>query len=211
MCLRLFCLVGVTSALVACHSDGATHTASADSRTGDWKLVCLGDGYTAGEGLQASQRAYPALMAVHLAGRYDTIRVVNAGLAGESLRGAAERLPWLLQQRLDALLLALGHTELEQGVGLATWQADWQFLLKELRKIDPGLKVYVTVLSPLALPAGYASTLEEIAHEHHATYLTLPLSEWAEDSACWIEKDGVKRSSARGQEWLAKRLAQQLK
>jgi acyl-CoA thioesterase-1 len=84
--------------------------ATAASTAGVPVLLVLGDSLTAGYGLP-TELAYPARIQerIHEAGL--GWRVVNAGVSGDTSAGGLARLDWLLRQRVDVMLLALGAND----------------------------------------------------------------------------------------------------
>ena len=73
-------------------------------------IVCLGDSITAGYGLREDQ-SYPALLQARLKALGLPHRVVNAGVSGDTSAGGLARMDWLLKQRIDVLLVALGGND----------------------------------------------------------------------------------------------------
>ena len=73
-------------------------------------VVFLGDSLTAGYGLDADQ-AFPALVGAALATEGSPVRIVNAGVSGDTSAGGLARLDWLLQQRPDLLVVGLGAND----------------------------------------------------------------------------------------------------
>jgi acyl-CoA thioesterase-1 len=78
---------------------------------GDGPLVAfLGDSLTSGWRLREDE-AYPALVARALAGRGRPVRVLNAGVSGDTAAHALARLPRVLARRPDVLVVALGAND----------------------------------------------------------------------------------------------------
>jgi acyl-CoA thioesterase-1 len=73
-------------------------------------VVFLGDSLTAGLGLDEDQ-AYPAILAEELREQGLAIRAVNAGVSGDTTAGGLSRLSWLLGQRPDVVVVALGAND----------------------------------------------------------------------------------------------------
>lgn len=88
--------------------------------TGDDRptVIFLGDSLTAGLGLEVEQ-AFPAFVAAELARRGLPIRLVNAGVSGDTTAGGLARLDWLLRQRPDVLVVGLGANDGLRGLDLA--------------------------------------------------------------------------------------------
>jgi acyl-CoA thioesterase I len=78
---------------------------------GEGPLVAfLGDSLTSGWRL-AEDEAYPALVARSLATRGRRIRVLNAGVSGDTAAQGLARLPEVLKHRPDVLVVALGAND----------------------------------------------------------------------------------------------------
>lgn len=73
-------------------------------------MVFLGDSLTAGFGL-AENQAFPALLQAEFARRGTPIRVVNAGVSGDTTAGGLARVGWLLSQRPEVLVVGLGAND----------------------------------------------------------------------------------------------------
>jgi acyl-CoA thioesterase-1 len=73
-------------------------------------VVFLGDSLTAGLGLDEGQ-AYPALLGARLARVGEPVRVLNAGVSGDTTAGGLRRLPWLLAQHPAVIVVGLGAND----------------------------------------------------------------------------------------------------
>ncbi|MEL7424806.1 MAG: GDSL-type esterase/lipase family protein [Bacteroidota bacterium] len=122
-----------------------------------WKLICLGGSSTIGEDIFPTQ-AYPARLAGALQNAVgQPVKVVNAGIFGETIEGAGLRLSWILQQRLDAFLLALGEEEIDQALSPEEARQMWEGIFQTLRSAYPQIPVFVLPLEPVdQLPAWWA-------------------------------------------------------
>ena len=78
-------------------------------------LVALGDSLTAGYGLRAGE-AYPELLAQRLAQAGCAVRVINAGVSGDTSAGGLTRLEWVLQDKPDMAIVALGANDALRGL-----------------------------------------------------------------------------------------------
>jgi acyl-CoA thioesterase-1 len=78
---------------------------------GEGPLVAfLGDSLTSGWRLP-EEEAYPAVVARALAARGRPVRVINAGVSGDTTAKALARLPAVLKRRPDVLVVALGAND----------------------------------------------------------------------------------------------------
>lgn len=73
-------------------------------------VVFLGDSLTAGLGLDEDQ-AYPAVLERGLEEEGVPIRILNAGVSGDTTAGGLSRIGWLLGQRPDVVVVALGAND----------------------------------------------------------------------------------------------------
>lgn len=167
-----------------------------------WKLICLGGDWTIGTGL-APEQAYPALLAEQLSA-LQPVKVVNAGIKGESVSGAADRVDWILQQRLDVLLIQY----LSAGVVEETLEAreleDWKKLLQKIRLAYPELPVLVASISTSnrnePSPQGLAPFLEQF----DARWIAIHIQNQEAEPQYW-QSNGELLSEA-GQKVLAEQL-----
>ena len=82
----------------------------AGSGAEDLRILMLGDSLTAGYGL-ASAEALPVRLEAALRGRGLDVRVINAGVSGDTTAGGLARLDWALADRPHAVILALGAND----------------------------------------------------------------------------------------------------
>jgi acyl-CoA thioesterase-1 len=89
---------------------------AAAAPSGDEPLVAfLGDSLTAGLGL-AEDDAYPAVLERELQEAGKPIRIINAGVSGDTTAGGLSRLGWLLGQHPDVVVVALGANDGLRGL-----------------------------------------------------------------------------------------------
>jgi acyl-CoA thioesterase I len=74
------------------------------------KILFLGDSLTAGYGIEAEQ-AFPSLVEKMLRERDILVKAINAGESGASSASAYPRLKWLIKQKPDLIVLALGSND----------------------------------------------------------------------------------------------------
>lgn len=80
-------------------------------------VVFLGDSLTAGYGLEGGQ-AYPALVEKRLEEQGIPLKVLNAGVSGDTTAGGLARLDWLLSQKPDMVVVGLGGNDGLRGLPL---------------------------------------------------------------------------------------------
>ena len=98
------------------------------------RLLVLGDSLTSGWGLAAGD-AFPAQLerALRAAGRED-VRVVGAGVAGDTTAGGRARLGWSLADRPDAAIVELGANDGLRGIDPASSYDNLDAILAELKR-----------------------------------------------------------------------------
>lgn len=74
------------------------------------KLVIIGDSITEGYGVSHDQ-AYPSLLQKKLESAGKNWRVVNSGISGSTAASAVTRTTWILKQKPDLVILALGGND----------------------------------------------------------------------------------------------------
>ena len=96
------------------------------------RLLVLGDSLTAGYGLQPAD-SFPAQLeeALHDAG-YD-VRVINAGVSGDTSAGGLSRLDWALSDKPHVVLLELGGNDALRGLPPAETYANLDAILVRLK------------------------------------------------------------------------------
>jgi acyl-CoA thioesterase-1 len=79
-------------------------------------VVFLGTSLTAGLGLERDEDTYVARLAELADSAGTSVRVVNAGVSGETSAGGLRRLDWVLREPLDVLVVELGANDGLRGL-----------------------------------------------------------------------------------------------
>jgi len=121
--LYLFLLVLTIGQVQSLHANNTTESTL--------RLLVLGDSLTAGYGLQPAD-SFPAQLeeALHDAG-YD-VRVINAGVSGDTTAGGLSRLAWALSDQPHIVLLELGGNDALRGLPPAETYANLDAILARL-------------------------------------------------------------------------------
>ncbi len=77
--------------------------------------MVLGDSLTAGYGLEP-EAAFPAQLQQALQGLGYTVRVINAGVSGDTSAGGLARLDWALADRPQLVMIELGANDALRGL-----------------------------------------------------------------------------------------------
>ncbi len=138
-------------------------------------VVFLGDSLTAGLGVQSSE-AFPSLVAekIHAAGL--PFEVENAGLSGDTTAGGLRRIDWLLQRRIDVLVIELGANDGLRGLDLKSMKTNLQTIIDKTKAKNAQVKI---VLAGMQVPpnlgpeyaAGFQRVFAELTRENNATLI----------------------------------------
>ncbi len=113
------------------------------------QIVFLGDSLTAGLGL-GEEAAFPARVGELLAGRGLGVRIVNAGVSGDTSAGGVARIDWLLSLHPQIVVVALGANDGLRGQPVASIEANLREIVRRARAA--GAQV---VLAGMKMPPNY--------------------------------------------------------
>lgn len=82
---------------------------------GELVIVALGDSLTAGYNLAPSQ-SFPAQLEAALKARGHRVRVLNAGVSGDTAAAGLARLDWAVPEEADAVIVELGANDALRGL-----------------------------------------------------------------------------------------------
>jgi len=116
------------------------------------RVLFLGDSLTAGFGLSEAE-AFPALIDDALRERGWDVDVVNGGVSGDTTAGGLSRLPWLLRQSPDIVVVELGANDGLRGLPLAGTAENLGKIVRAAH--DAGAEV---LLVGMRLPPNYGAT-----------------------------------------------------
>jgi acyl-CoA thioesterase I len=145
----------------------APAAARAQAPVGDERVVVfLGDSLTAGFGL-AGDQAFPALVGQALTGAGLKVRIVNAGVSGDTTGGALDRLDWLLKQKPDVLVVGLGANDAFRGQPPSRIEANLREIVRRAKR--SGARV---VLLGMRIPTNYGPDYTQAFHDVYARVAT---------------------------------------
>jgi acyl-CoA thioesterase-1 len=134
----------------------ASVTATSDSPL----IIFLGNSLTAGYGLSEEQ-AFPAVLAGRLEAAGNPVRVVNAGISGDTTAGGLSRLEWLLSQGPEIVVVELGANDGLRGLSLAQTESNLDQIIR--RCTDRGVRVLLVGMKiPPSYGADYSGGFEEM-------------------------------------------------
>ncbi|MGE0643387.1 MAG: arylesterase [Nitrospira sp.] len=158
-----FCELLLTTLVVALmpFAVEAVSSSPPDSRP---RIVAFGDSLTAGLGVQADE-SYPALLQRKLDDLQYPYRVINAGVSGDTTAGGLRRVPWILNNKPEVVILELGANDGLRGLEIEQTK-------NNLRQIVEGLRAAgaTVVLAGMKLPPNYG---QEYTTRFEAIYPSL--------------------------------------
>ena len=95
-------------------------------------VVALGDSLTAGLGVAADE-AWPALIESPLRREGFSYRVVNAGVSGDTTAGGLRRVDWVLRNRPEVAVVALGANDGLRGLATDAMESNLVAIVERLR------------------------------------------------------------------------------
>ncbi len=125
------------------------------------RILVLGDSLTAGYGLPADQ-AFPARLEAALRARGHAVRLINAGVSGDTTAGGRARLDWALTERPEIVIVELGANDGMRGVDPRTTRANLDDILTRLK--SKGVRV---LLAGMLAPPNLG---EEFGREFNAVF-----------------------------------------
>ncbi len=192
-------------------ADPASSTTSGtNSEASGLKIVFLGDSLTAGFGLE-EQQAFPYLVEQALADRLPSVRVVNAGVSGDTTAGGLSRLDWLMRQEPEILVVALGGNDGLRGLDPSASVRNLRQIVNQAR--EKGAQV---LLAGMLIPPNYgpeytqafAELFPRLAQELQVPFIPFLLEGVAGDPEL-NQADGI-HPTADGQKILAQTVLKHL-
>ena len=98
-------------------------------------IMAFGDSLTSGYGFPPAD-AFPVKLEAALRARGHAVRVINAGVAGDTTAGGRARLAWMLADKPDAVILELGANDGLRGLDPAETLANLRAIMEQLKAAD---------------------------------------------------------------------------
>jgi acyl-CoA thioesterase-1 len=166
-------------------------------------IAVLGDSLGAGYGLPETE-AFPAVVEELLRERSHDVRVLNAGVSGDTTAGGLNRLDWILQLSPEILVVELGGNDALRGQPLDNIEANLRQIVRRAR--ERGARV---LLLGMDLPTnygpdygrGFAALYERVARDEGVTLVPGFMREVGLDPGL-LQPDGL-HPTTEGQRLLA--------
>ena len=144
-------------------------------------ILFFGDSLTAGYGL-STEEAFPALTEKQLIKSGRNVKVVNAGLSGETSAGGLSRIDWILRQPIDIFVLELGANDGLRGLPLDQTRKNLQAIIDKVKTKYPKIKfVLAGMMVPPNMGKEYAADFKKIypdlAKKNNATLIPFLLED----------------------------------
>jgi acyl-CoA thioesterase-1 len=98
-------------------------------------IAALGDSLTQGYGLPVDDGFVPQLEA-WLAARGENVRLVNAGVSGDTTAGGLARVDWTLTPEVDGMIVALGGNDLLRALAPEKMRENLEGILQAAQEAD---------------------------------------------------------------------------
>jgi len=105
-------------------------------------ILIFGDSIAAGYGVDPEQ-AFPAVIQEKIDSVGLQFEVINGGLSGETSAGGLRRITWVLQRKVDIMILELGGNDGLRGIDLRSTKKNLQQIIKIARDKYPDMQVII--------------------------------------------------------------------
>ena len=170
---------------------GAARGAQADEVV----IAALGDSLTQGYGLLPEEGFVPQLQAWARA-RGAEVRIINAGVSGDTTAGGLSRVAWTLTPEVDAMIVALGGNDLLRGLDPVQARVNIDGILQAAEAASVKV-LLVGMQAPGNFGVEYKSQFDAIYPELAQSYGTGYFQSFFEG----LSEDGSVRDPAALQQW----------
>ena len=125
-------------------------------------ILFYGDSLTAGYGL-STEEAFPNQIEKKLKEKKKTVKVINAGLSGETSAGGLSRLDWVLRQPIDIFVLELGANDGLRGLPLDQTESNLQKIIDKVKIKNPNVKIVIAgMMVPPNMGSDYSNQFKKV-------------------------------------------------
>ena len=154
---------------------GGAGSAATGARAGEAapRVLVVGTSLTAGLGLDPSD-AYPAVLQRMADSAGYAVRIVNAGLSGETSAGLARRMDWVLREPAAAVVIETGANDGLRGLDTDSLQANLRRIVETVRARQPDARIVLVQMEAPpnfgpAYTASFRRAFTDVARETGAT------------------------------------------
>jgi len=153
---RRVSLVALLVAILLC----AAAQPKSEAKEQEMVIVALGDSLTAGLGLPQSE-SFPAKLEATLKAQGRNVTMVNAGVSGDTVSAALDRLDWALPPNTSAVIVELGGNDALQGIPSAEIETSLAKIIERVKA--KGLPVLIAGMeSPRNMGKDYVDQFHAI-------------------------------------------------
>lgn len=127
-------------------------------------ILVLGDSLTAGLGVPEEEN-YPRRLQSFLKEKGHAHQVINAGVSGDTTAGGLRRLPWLLKQNPQIVILALGANDGLRGLPVTEMYSNLKQIIQICKKHNARV-----LLAGMKIPPNYG---EDYSRQFEAVFTQL--------------------------------------
>ncbi len=143
-------------------------------------IVFLGDSLTAGYGV-GKEHAYPALIAQKIREANLPYDVINAGVSGDTSADGLRRTDWMLQQKVDMLVIALGANDGLRGLSPNVLEQNLAAIIEKAKRKNGDTRIVIAGMQmPPNLGADYEAKFQRVfaavAQKYKATLIPFLLA-----------------------------------
>ena len=158
-------------------------------------IAALGDSLTQGYGLPQEDGFVPQLQD-WLEGEGADVRLINAGVSGDTTAGGLSRVGWTLEPEVDAMIVALGGNDLLRGLDPAQARSNIDGILQAAEAADVEV-LLIGMQAPGNFGADYKAQFDAIYPELAEAYGTVYL----ESFFAGLVDEGMPIDPAALREW----------
>ncbi|HZX73894.1 MAG TPA: arylesterase [Cyclobacteriaceae bacterium] len=128
-------------------------------------ILFFGDSLTAGYG-SSPEEAFPALIEQQFNKSETKVRIVNAGVSGETSAGGLGRIDWILKQPIDIFVLELGANDGLRGLPVEATRQNLQSIIDKVKTKYPKAKIVLTgMMVPPNMGQDYSNKFKNLFPE----------------------------------------------
>ncbi|RNC79961.1 MAG: arylesterase [Balneola sp.] len=105
-------------------------------------ILIFGDSIAAGFGVEPNQ-AFPAIIQEKIDSLGLPYEVINGGLSGETSAGGLRRINWVLQRKVDVMILELGGNDGLRGIDLTSTKENLQKIIDNALNKYPDMEILI--------------------------------------------------------------------
>ncbi len=142
-------------------------------------ILIFGDSIAAGFGVEPEQ-AFPAVIQEKIDSVGLDYEVLNGGLSGETSAGGLRRINWVLQRKVDVMVLELGGNDGLRGIDLTSTKKNLQQIIDNALAKYPDMIILIAGMQvPPNLGIEYTNQFQslypDLAEENNLTLIPLIL------------------------------------